>query len=590
MKQKFVFSTALFFLCFLICGALFSQSVYAPLGGQTYHIIDRFDIKYPEYNKNIHTSVKPFKRESIVSFIEALSSDSSTCVFTDVDRFNIAFLMKDNDEWSHVPYSMSKRQYIKPFYANQADMYAVNTDDFVFKISPVIHFDVGREHGSAENKYFNTRGFEARGMINNKIGFYSFLTDNQAIMPDFINAKRDEHQGVLPGEGWYKKFKDDGIDFFTARGYISFKATKNIDVQFGQDKNFLGNGYRSIHLSDYSNNYLFLKLNTNVWRINYQNIYKELLDYPLQTGNTNLYKKKYATTHHLSIDINDRLNIGFFENVVFSRGADGQSSGFDFHYLNPIIFYRAVEHHLGDNDKVALGIDWKYNFLRAFSFYGQVYIDEFNLNDLKMDVDTFLVRIGLRDTRKYNKQASFRNKFGLQAGIKYIDVAGIDNLDAQFEYNVVRPYTYSHYDVSYSGKPPGQSYSHYRQPLAHPIGANFKETVSIVRYQPMPKLFITAKWFDITLGTDTAGLNYGGDIFKDYENRVRDYSVYLLQGVKTKIQLADLLVSYQFKHNLFVDLRYIYRFQKSEIPEPRLKTSYITAGLRLNFSGRKFDF
>lgn len=566
------------------------QSGFTPLGSDTYHIIDRFDIKYPNYNKHIHTSVKPYKRQDIINFVEALTSDSSTCIFTDVDRFNLAYLSKDNNEWSEAPYNRSRRQPLRPFYEYQADMYRVNTSDFLFKISPVIHLDVGKEHGGTSYKYFNTRGFEARGTISDKIGFYTFLTDNQAILPEYIERQRQHHEGVLPGEGWNKKFKDDGIDFFTARGYLTFNATRNIDVQFGQDKNFYGNGYRSLHLSDYANNYLFLRLNTRVWRINYQNLYKELLDYPFQYANSNLYKKKYATTHHLSIDISERLNIGFFENVIFSRGTDAHNSGFDFHYLNPIIFYRAVEHHLGDNDKVALGMDWKYNFLNRFSFYGQVYIDEFNFNDIKMDVDTFLVRLGFRGERKYATHASFRNKFGLQAGLKYIDVLGIDNLDAQLEYNVVRPYTYTHYDVSYQGKPPGQVYSHYHQPLAHPIGANFRETVSIIRYQPIHQLFVTAKWFNISHGTDTANTNYGGDIFKDYETRESDYSVHLLQGLRNNIQLADILVSYQWRHNIYTDLRYIYRFEKKESPGGSFKTSFLTLGLRMNFPGRNFHF
>ncbi|MDD3875643.1 MAG: hypothetical protein PHT69_03425 [Bacteroidales bacterium] len=575
---------------FLMADGLFAQSVFIPLNSDSYHYIERFDIKYPDYNKQIHTSVKPYKRRDVAAFVESLISDSSTCNLTDVDRFNIDYLLKDNNEWTKNSAAPSRRVILKPFYMFPADLYSVKTEDFMFKISPVIHFDMGREDGSNENKYFNTRGFEARGSINNKIGFYSFLTDNQAIMPEFINQKRAEHDGVLPGEGWNKNFKNNGIDFFSARGYITFNATKNIDVQFGQDKNFLGNGYRSIHLSDYANNYLFLKLNTNVWRINYQNLFKELLDYPERTGKSNMYKKKYATTHHLSIDLTDRLNIGFFENVVFSRGDSGMKDGFDFHYLNPIIFYRAVEHHLGDNDKVALGIDWKYNFLNALSFYGQVYIDEFNTSDLKMDLDTFLVRIGLRDQRQYATYASFRNKFGLQAGLKYIDIAGIDNLDGQLEYNVVRPYTYSHYDVSYTGQPSGQSYSHYRQPLAHPIGANFKEILAVIMYQPFYKVGFTAKWFSIVYGADSSGTNYGGNIFLDYEDRESDYSVLLCQGVLEKIQMADLMVTYRIKHNIFADLRYIYRYKTSEISTRNLRTSYVSIGLRMNFSGRKFDF
>lgn len=568
-----------------------AQSVYVPLGTQANDMMDRFDIKYPEYTRHINTTTKPFKRKDVVDFIRASNADSSTAAFTDVDRFNMVYLLSDNSEWAGDSLTLSKRQLLRPFYKEQADMYSFTSEEVMFKISPVFHLDYGREHGSNSTRYFNTKGFELRGSINNKVGFYSFLTDNQAFLPEYINRKRLLQCNVLSGEGWQKNFKNGGTDFFTARGYFTFNVIKNIDVQFGQDKNFYGNGYRSLLLSDYANNYLFLKLNTHIGPIHYQNIFSELLDYPIQSPGSNLYKKKYATTHKLDVKILDNLSVGFFENVIFSRGdSNGVKGGFDFHYLNPVIFYRAVEHHLGDNDNVGLGIDVKYNFLRHFSVYGQVYVDEFNFNDLKMDIDSVLVLMKLKNQRSYTTQGSFRNKFGFQAGFKYIDVGGIDNLDAQLEYNLVRPYTYSHYDVTYKGKVPEESYSHYRQPLAHPLGANFKEVVAIVRYQPIFPLNITVKWFDITQGLDSTGTNYGGDIFLDYETREYDYGNTTGQGFKTHIQLADMMVTYQLKHNIFADLRYIYRLEKCKLHQYDLKTQYITLGLRMNFATRKFDF
>ena len=41
-------------------------------------------------------------------------------------------------------------------------------------------------------------------------------------------------------------------------GYISF-AVKIMDVQFGYDKNFIGNGYRSLFLSDLGKEVIYFK-------------------------------------------------------------------------------------------------------------------------------------------------------------------------------------------------------------------------------------------------------------------------------------------------------------------------------------------
>jgi hypothetical protein len=98
-------------------------------------------------------------------------------------------------------------------------------------------------------------------------------------------------------------------------------------------------------------------------------------------------------------------------------------------------------------------MDAKWNFLKRFQLYGQLMLDEFVFSELVT-----------------NNQGWWANKYGIQAGLKYIDAFGIDHLDLQAEYNQVRPYTYTHRDSS-------AYYAHYDTPLAHPLGANFKELI-----------------------------------------------------------------------------------------------------------------
>src|SRR5690606_39927513 len=53
------------------------------------------------------------------------------------------------------------------------------------------------------------------------------------------------------------------------------------------------------------------------------------------------------------------------------------------------------------------------------------------------------------------------------------------------------PYTtlfrsYSHFDST-------SNYTHYNQPMAHPLGAGFIEFLGLVRYQPTTNFYITLK-------------------------------------------------------------------------------------------------
>ncbi len=110
-------------------------------------------------------------------------------------------------------------------------------------------------------------------------------------------------------------YKNTGWDYSDARGGVTFNAAKYIDFQFCHDKNFIGNGYRSLFLSDFGNNYLFLKINTKIWKLNYQNIFIELNpQFPTEVrGQDLLLDKKYAAIHHLSFNATKWLNLGLFE-------------------------------------------------------------------------------------------------------------------------------------------------------------------------------------------------------------------------------------------------------------------------------------
>src|SRR5690606_14497165 len=173
--------------------------------------------------------------------------------------------------------------------------------------------------------------------------FSTFLTENQERGPQFFQEHIKETRAV-PGVGFYKPFKTTAVDYFDARGYITFNAAKFIDFQAGYDKNFIGNGYRSLFLSDWGNANLFLKINTRIWKLNYQNLFMELMPQFVKKGDS-LLDRKYAAMHHLSINVTKWLNVGFFEGVIF-----GRTNRFDFQYLNPLIFYRHIEGTVGSPD------------------------------------------------------------------------------------------------------------------------------------------------------------------------------------------------------------------------------------------------
>lgn len=555
--------TGLFLFLFLP-GIVLSQSSYLPLNPQYFQGIDRYEILNGYISSDFHSSVKPYTRKSVANFADSLLADSSFKK-SKRDAFNLSFLRNDSWEWSETNTCDSKKPALKWLYRKQSDAYHVSTPDFDLHVNPVVYFQVGREFSNSTATTINTRGMEIRGMIDRKVSFYTFFTDNQALLPSYVMAFRTQRL-VIPNEGFNKNFKTNGVDFLSARGAFNFNITKHIALQFGHDRNFIGNGYRSLVLSDFASPYTFLKLNTKVWKLNYMNLFTEMN--AQYTIGDRLYPKKYMAFHHLSLNLLKNLNIGVFESIAFAgRGKDTTKHGqFDLTYLNPIIFYRSVEQQLGSSDNALLGMDIKWNFLKHFSLYGQLLLDEFVFREILAG-----------DGWWANKQA-------LQMGMKYINVAGIKNLDIQGEMNIVRPFTYAH-------KNGYTSYTHYNQPLAHPLGANFVEMIGIVRYQPINRLQLTAKAFMVKMGTDTGTVNNGGDIFKDYTQRnSQEYGYKLAGGVQGNLILVSFTASYMLRHNFFIEYSQTLRKYDSAIDAQDTNTTFAVLAIRWNIPQRLWEF
>ncbi len=549
----------------------FSQTTFLPQGDKSAVLLDRLEIRAYKDSLFNFSKTRPLSRQHVMNAL--LSADGKNRLLqnnrvvkslTKVDQYNLRRLMANNLEF--LPDSLrsaflTKKPVLKNFYTSPANLYEVHVKDFDLVINPVIQVTVSKEKDNSESLFQNTRGLTLRGRIANKIGFATYLTDNQERVPfyvrDFVTARK-----AVPGAGFYKNFKGSGFDYFDARGYLTFNVTRYIDVAFGYDRNFIGNGHRSLLLSDFGNSNLFLKLNTRIWKFNYQNLFMELHNADNRSGDR-LIGKKYAAMHHLDVAVTKWLNVGLFEGVVF-----GRPNRFDFGYLNPIIFYRSVEQQNGSFDNSVAGLDVKANLPHKIQVYGQLMLDEFLLSEIK------------------NNRGWWANKWGLQFGAKYVDAFGLSNLDLQLEHNRVRPFTYSHRDSV-------ANYTHYNQSLAHPLGANFSEWIAIARYQPAPKWMITGKLIAYTQGRDSSDRSFGSNIF--YPNvapfRQADFGYEIGSGWKTSVFIGSFLVSYEWKENLFFELSALVRKQETKTaPIVSGNTSVISLGLRWNMHRREFDF
>jgi hypothetical protein len=573
------FSVVISFLVMAVVPS-YAQGTFINFGNEANYYVDRLDIKYGKILPVTHTSDKPYHRGKVAKMAETLML--SNIKFAKVQQSQIQFLMDENGEWLDSLESKTKRPAWK-FWREPASFLHYSTKKkglFDVRLNPMVDVRVGVESYKSRFVFTRSVGVEVRGNIKRVFSFYFNVTGNSARPPAYVADKvrtTASNYPYVPGQAYWKDYSskifkfDDGIDYFDARGYINVNTLKYINITFGRDKHFIGNGQRSFFLSDFSAPYLFLKFSVDVWRVRYQSILAEL-NSPYNRGADALLPKKYMAVHHLSIQAAHFLNIGLFEGVISKR-----SNHFELQYLNPIIFYRAIEHAVGSPDNVLIGADIKVNLINHLSIYGQVVLDEFNF--------------------KYalNKSGWWANKWAMQLGVKYIDI--IKNLDGQVEFNMARPFTYT------AGTE--ISYSHYNQPLAHPLGANFYEIILQLRYQPLPNLTMNAKFITAQVGDDTLDLslgtsamtNYGGDILRNSGGGTtvsREFGNKLLQGAKGSINYFQFLLTYRPWHNVYLDVDMTYRSKSSvkSVNNPTfINSSFLfSVGVRMNIAPKSYEF
>jgi hypothetical protein len=135
-----------------------------------------------------------------------------------------------------------------------------------------------------------------------------------------------------------------------------------------------------------------------------------------------------------------------------------------------------------------------------------------------------------------------------------------------------------------------QTFTNYNQPLAHPLGANFYETIGVLNYQPTNLLNMQLKGVYYAIGYDTLGGNVGQNIQKSYRTTTTDiYGNFITQGQLTKVLLIDFMASYMLRHNLFIDGGLTYRYCNSELTTLKSENTFLNLGIRVNMARREYD-
>jgi hypothetical protein len=412
---------------------------------------------------------------------------------------------------------------------------------------PITNFSISN---SKSNFSYETEiGTSLFVRLGNKLSIQSNIFGNFSKYNPYISEKIDSYK-VVPD--WGKALYDKSGSYFVPviTGSINYQPGKYVALSVGYDKYFIGDGYRSLLLSDNAAPYPFLRLKVNFWRLEYFLMWAYLKDIDNNSCSAPMVDK-FGVFHYLDLNLTNRLSVGFYESIIWWGSDTDTKRGFDPSYLNPIIFFRPIEYSIHSPDNANLGGNIKLRIWRKTYLYGQLFIDDLMVKEL------------------LNNTGWWGNKYGIQAGFKTHNLFTIKNLYVQSEINVVRPFMYSHISSSLN-------YGTVYHPLAHPLGANFVEMLGIVRYSKARWSFM-AKLAVAKTGVDTSKISYGQNIYKSFYLRdmPNDHNSYILQGKKEMPLFSELkciyLANKKWGVNIFCSIK---GYSKDFIKEKPLKLSF----------------
>ncbi|AWO01188.1 hypothetical protein DLD77_05525 [Chitinophaga alhagiae] len=434
--------------------------------------------------------------------------------------------------------------------------------NFYFSLLP----DLQLGNSSARNTiWLNTRGAIAGGRLGKNFEFRAEFYENQGKYPRYLDEFTRREQ-IIPGQGEVK-FDSSGasFDFAYTSALLSFTPSKYLNVQLGYDRNFIGDGYRSMLLSDNSFNYPFLKLTAGIGNVKYMVMWAQFMDMKEpKLSFLNGYRKKWGVFHYLDWNITNKFSLGLFEAVIWNDADTAGKRGFDFSYLIPLALLRPVEFSVGSPDNALMGVNAKYDLSTNSTIYGQFILDEFKLKEVT------------------SGKGWWGNKFGGQLGFRSNNLFRVPALNLLTEVNAARPFTYAQRNSLLA-------YTHYNQALAHPLGANFIEWMNLADYQ-YKRWYFRGEVQLARYGLDSGMTNYGKDIFASYHTRTKEYGNKIGQGITTDLMYLRGSIAFLLnpKNNLRLEVSVAGRQEKNDLFNHR--ELIFQVGLRSTFRRFNYDF
>ncbi len=516
-----------------------AQTVYVPSSHWVYDYLDRMEAK--RVTSVVLAGTKPMTRLEIAGHLEQIDLQRDVLSKTEIEQLD--YLMTEFQE--HISKKSSHKTRLKKItklsctknwwpnwlYPQGRHLVEINNGPLSIHIDPIIYrsrmFADDDTLSQRERLNKDTNGFLLWGTVGQYVGYYTDIRDTREWGTRAYPSGNttDEGLGFVQGNG-EQIYHDETL------AYLLF-SHNYLNIQFGKDSNVWGPGYRGqLFLSDYATSYDQLKLQLVLDRFKYTYVLAWLKHYTPDYFKGNPVTKMMAS-HRLEFSTHPIIDIGLHSGVIY---ADRE---FEPAYANPVMFFRSAEHYLGDTDNAVMGLDVELKAVKNTKLYGELFLDDLTTSKLG--------------------SGFYGNKYGVTAGLFYVDVLGVSNLDLRAEYTAIRPFVYSHKDTV-------TTYAHFVTPLGHWLGPNAQQTNFTLAYRPQRRILIELALHDVKHGANSPHKNIGADAWRPHDPAVDPVNIRFLEGVRETSHSVSAFLQYEIFRNAFIAGRYNFYQRNSDWP------------------------
>ncbi len=514
--------------------------IYLELNHWIYDFLQR---QYIKGNlKQVYLDARPVARVELAKYVAELAENRNR--LNPVEREQANFCLREfSDELKRLGlaqtpapdafYKTEVERILSPIepivpnvlFENGRNLLAVDSDEFTANFDFVAGSTFRRgylDSSDIQREDRLTNGAIVWGRIGERVDYYINIRDNALR----TNAAFPPEIFALPRYGFALSRKFGFAYHDEAVAYLKV-ATNYFEITYGKFSNQWGAGATgSLVLSDYATSYNQLLLRLKIWKLKYTSVFAELIDYEYKTVVGTPQEKKFFVAHRLDLQPHPNFNFGVYESIITA------GRGLDVGYLNPIMFYRSIEHYYGSPDNAALGADFNWRVVPSLSLYGQIFIDDLT-------------------TSKIGKNF-WGNKFAYLSGLYIVDPFEIQNIDFRIEYGRVDPYTYTRSATRPQDN--ATAYTHYGSPLGYFAPPNSDNLFVEARYRFTKQLIASVSYTRFRHGANPDSLtNVGGDVLLSRRPEIDSEFVKFLSGALGVREEYRAAVSFEVIRNLFLN-------------------------------------